>query len=431
MLKKSILILVLIVAFSNMVWGADPTAYVINGLAYTLSKINLKTDLVTSNFATTGIVPNQIVIRDSLIYVINSGSADIHIYNMNTDTKIDSINIGGGWARNPWAMDFSDCSRYAYVTCFVADSLFKIDMLTKSKVDSFYIGDGPAGILILEKLNKGYVCNTAFISYPGNYGQGTVTVFDTKGDSILKVINVGTNPQYLDLDNEGELYVLCTGDYSSEWGKIYIIDPISDMIKDVVEIGGSPGFKPPKLWSQKGTMIDSFEIGGSPGIISISPDNIGYLAAGGWGTEGEVYTFDAKADTVFHGSLNPIRLPGNSGVVSVSAFQDSTVYTCNFQADNVTKIDSSGNILKTYYVGDGPQHLTFNYINGDANGDWSLELDDVILLAKYCFGLPVKLPKPIWRADPDCDCCIDLVDAIYLANHLLKSGPAPKHGCVN
>ena len=98
MLKKSILVLVLLVAISNIVWGADPTAYVFNGLAYTLSKINLKTDVVTQNFASTGIVPNQVVIRDSLIYVVNSGSADIHIYNMNTHTKVDSINIEIGRA---------------------------------------------------------------------------------------------------------------------------------------------------------------------------------------------------------------------------------------------------------------------------------------------------------------------------------------------
>jgi len=430
MLRKSILILVIWAGVFTAARGGEPTAYVINSLGYTLSKINFKTDVVTQNIATTGFIPNQVVIRDSLIYVVNSGSADIHIYDKNTDTKIDSINIGGGWARNLWAMDFSDCGRYAYLTCFAADSLFKIDLSTKSKIDSFYIGEAPAGILILEDLNKGYVCNTGFISYPGEYGQGTVAVFDTKGDSILSMINVGTNPQYLDLDEDGELYVICTGDYQSQWGKIYVIDPVSDLVKKVVEVGGSPGFRPLNLGAKRGVRIDSFDVGGSPGIISISPDRVGYLAAGGWGTDGEVYTFCTKGDSILHGFLDPLKLPGDSGVVSVTPFQDSTVYTCNFQVDNVTKIDSSGNILKSYFVGDGPQNLAISYLNGDVNGDWSLGLDDVMLLANFYFGKPAKLPQPRWRADPDCDCQITIGDAIYIANYLFKpDSPAPKHGC--
>ena len=430
MIKKSFFIFILIQILFTNIWGADPTVYVINGLGCTLSKINLKTDEITRNFATTGFIPNQVKVRDSLVYVVNSGSADIHIYNINTDTKIDSINIGGGLARNPWAMDFSDCGKYAYLTCFSADSLFKIDLRTKTKIDSFYIGENPAGIFILENLNKGYVCNTSFISYPGIYGQGTVAVFDTKGDSVLKVINVGTNPQYLDLDSQGELYVVCTGDYQSQWGKIYIIDPINDVVKKVVEVGRNPESKSSNLWTKRGAQIDSFEIGGSPGIISVSPDGVGYIAAGGWGTDGQVYTFDVKGDSVFHGSSNPLELPGDTGVVSVISFQDSTVYTSNFQTDNVTKIDSSGEILKSYYVGDGPQNLAINYLNGDVNGNWNLGLDDVILLANFYFGKPVKLPQPVWRADPDCDCQISIGDAIYLANYILKPGvPPPKHGC--
>lgn len=64
------------------------------------------------------------------------------------------------------------------------------------------------------------------------------------------------------------------------------------------------------------------------------------------------------------------------------------------------------------------------YIVGDANADQKINLGDVIYIANYLLkGGPAPVPEG--AGDVDCDGDIDLDDVIYLANYLLKGGPEP------
>lgn len=61
---------------------------------------------------------------------------------------------------------------------------------------------------------------------------------------------------------------------------------------------------------------------------------------------------------------------------------------------------------------------------GDVNSDRNINLSDVIYLANYMLkGGPA--PIPLESGDVDCDIYINLGDVIYLANYLLKGGPPP------
>jgi hypothetical protein len=137
------------------------------------------------------------------------------------------------------------------------------------------------------------------------------------------------NPRCVDNDPEGELNVLCTGDYWSVFGQIYRVDPNTD------------------------TVIDSINTGGSPVGMSIGSDGVGYLAAGGWNPDpGLIYTFDSYADTMIRGASNPITT--DCGVIAVTAMYPSQVLSCNFDADNVSRIKNNGTLLNKYPVGNGP-----------------------------------------------------------------------------
>lgn len=408
MRKRLFLVIALLGILANFALGADPTAYVVNNLGETLSKINLKTGAVANDILTLGSAPgsapNQIVIRDTLAYVVNSLTSEIQIINLKTESTAGYIDVGEG--RNPFWMAFSDPDpQYAWVTCSMVDSLFKVDVRNKNLVAGYPIGIWPEGILILDSL--AYVCIAAFDIFTYTYGQGKVVIFDTGTNSIIKELNVGTNPQYITLDNEGEIYVSCTGDYWSSWGIIYTIDPALNEIQDSIPIGGSPG------------------------QIAVSADDVGWLAAGGWGTEGLIYLFDSRADTVIMGADDPVELPGDPGIISLVDFQDSTVLACAFQTDALVKMDSSsGSVLERYLVGDGPIHLDFNYAYGDANGDFVAEIVDAVYLINFLFKNGPEPAKPIWRADLNCDCRVSIADIVYLLNYLFKNGPFPKHGCI-
>lgn len=352
MLKKSILILLWMVLspilFSEKA-GADEFAYVVNSLGKTLSKINLTTDQVFNNIEALGEAPNQIVIQADFAYVVNSLDHDIQILDLATENTVGYINIGE--PRNPFQMAFVD-SQYAYVTNFITNTISRVDVINRIVVEEYGVGQAPEGLMVVD--DKLYVCCTGFQwrkyqavtgrrwfldpAYRKNeikaysYIPGKVYVFDLRNQMVMDSIGVGMNPQYLDLDREGELNVVCTGDYWSVFGKIYRINPTTNRV------------------------IDSIACGGSPGVISIGTDGIGYLAAGGWYPDsGMVFTFDSYADTMICGSQNPITT--DCGVISVTALCPSQVLTCNSDADNISRMNKNGVLIDKYLVGDGPISL--------------------------------------------------------------------------
>ncbi len=360
MLKKSLLVLVLVAVLRATLFSAsaqaDWFAYVVNSYPgdETLSKINLSTDEVVNNIEFLGELPNQIVIQGDLAYVVNSIDNDIQIIDLKSEATVGYII---GQLQNPFHMAFVD-SQYAYVTNLMGNSISKVDVIDKTVVGEYEVGLGPEGLLVVG--NKLYICccGYEFSAYKKitqrdwvfdpthrandvkayRYIAGRVYVFDIQNEEVTDSIAVGLNPQYLALDPEGELNVMCTGNYWTVLGQIYRINTSTDQV------------------------IDSIATGGSPGIISIGTDGIGYLAAGGWHPDpGLVYTFDSYADTMLRGSSNPITT--HSGVIAVAAFPStkarSHVYTCNFQADDVTLLSQEGDLMKTYLLGNGPVSIEF------------------------------------------------------------------------
>src|SRR5262249_50226665 len=59
---------------------------------------------------------------------------------------------------------------------------------------------------------------------------------------------------------------------------------------------------------------------------------------------------------------------------------------------------------------------------GDANGDGSVDVDDVFYLINHLFALG---PPPIGSADVNDDGNVDVNDVFYLINYLFAGGPSP------
>jgi hypothetical protein len=325
---------------------ADRFAYLINNLGKTLSRINLSNNVVTNDIEALGEAPNQAVIQGDHAYVVNSLDHNIQIIDLTTENTTGYVIIGE--PRNPFNMAFVD-SQYAYVTNLMTNSISKVDVINKMVVGEYGVGLAPEGLMVVG--DKLYVCCTGFqfyayrnetgrdwvfdVTHKSNdinaysYITGKVYVFDLQSQTVADSISVGMNPQYLDLDPEGELNVMCTGDYMSSFGQIYRIDTSADAV------------------------IDSMPTGGSPTVISIGTDGVGYLAAGGWNPNpGEVYTFDSCADTMIRGSDDPVTT--GCGVISVTALYPSQVLACSFDADDINRLNRDGIPLSQYLVGDGP-----------------------------------------------------------------------------
>jgi len=69
------------------------------------------------------------------------------------------------------------------------------------------------------------------------------------------------------------------------------------------------------------------------------------------------------------------------------------------------------------------------WVFGDANGDSTVDVLDVVHLINHLFvdGPP---PNPMAPADVNRDCMVDAADVVYLINYLFIDGPAPQRGCI-
>lgn len=392
------LILALLVAAASL--AADPTAYVINTSGETLSEIDLRTGIVTNNILPLGsdiaCYPNQIVVRDTLAYIVLSGTDEIQIVDLTTMSTVGWIAFPG--FSNPFWMAFLDDTTL-YVTLMVDNSLARVDVAARQVDKTVPVGLSPEALIAFD--NKLYIAITAYDYDTWTWGQGKVAVFDTRLDTVTAEIPVGKNPQFLDFDSQGRIHVTCTGNYWDIPGTVYIIDPVTD------------------------TVIDSLAVGGQPGQIAITPHDVAYLAAGGWTEDGEVLSYHALTGEMYHDGSNPILV--DSGATGASIFQDSTVFIATF-GDRINRLNAAGEKVATYWMGDGPVHLDFNYRPGDANGDWSVNVADAVYLVNYIFKSGSRPADPAWRSDTNVNGKIEVGDAVYIINYVFKSGPRPGIG---
>ncbi|HOP07210.1 MAG TPA: hypothetical protein PLF13_07965 [candidate division Zixibacteria bacterium] len=401
-MRKLYICLISLLLTAGLIQAREPIAYVVNTAGETLSKINLATGQITANLLTLGSSllsqPNQIIVRDTLAYVLNSGTDEIQLIDLNSESTVGYIDFPSGCS--PYWMAFYDDSML-FVTGFVSGNLYHVNVMSGAVVASIPVGESPEGVEI--KAGKVFVAVSGFNQSTWEYDQGILAVVDPSGDSLLNRIEVGTNPQYTATDGLGRLHVVCTGDYWSVFGKVYVVDPSNESV------------------------VDSIDLGGYPGMVAVTPDNMGYIAAGGWVDEGEVMTYNAATGEVYHGSSNP--LPVDSGCMMVIPYQDTTCFVGTFR-DYVTSIDSSGTELARYAVGDGPVYLAVNYLPGDINGSYTVDITDLVMMVTYMFQQGQLPPWPRWRMNVNGMGGVDISDLVYLVGYMFQHGPAPRVGAT-
>ncbi|UCC80012.1 MAG: T9SS type A sorting domain-containing protein [Candidatus Zixiibacteriota bacterium] len=306
--------------------NAQREAYVVNGLAETLSLIDLESGLVANHIAILGETPNQVAFYDNYLYVVNSISADVMKINSSSHQIEFTYLLPVG--SNPYNIAFY--GNYAYVTGWVSGKVYRLNLVTNTIDGDLEIGGYPEGLLCRD--NYLYVTQTYFDPNNFSYGQGKVARIELSGFSFVSDHNVGKNPQWISRAPDGMLHIVCTGNYDDVEGSVYIFDPGS------------------------GVAIDSVLIGGQPSRLAISPTGIGYLSAGGWSANGYVYSYDIFSGDIIRGPSNPIMV--GLGASSIAADSLGYVYSCNFGDDTVSKIDFSGNVIGSYGLGDGPLSIT-------------------------------------------------------------------------
>ena len=96
-------------------------------------------------------------------------------------------------------------------------------------------------------------------------------------------------------------------------------------------------------------------------------------------------------------------------------------------------VDGVGNVFVTGWSFGNETLLDYatvkykqDYLYGDANGDWAINVADVVYLVNFLYrdGDP---PIPVEAGDANCDEIVNIADVVYLVNYLYRGGHLP--GC--
>jgi len=298
-------------------------AYIVNGLAQTISTFNIETKEMKNDVLSVGKWPNGIEIKGDRGYVINTGDNSIQVIDLNNNSTIGTIPVGDG--TSPEKLDFIN-ENEAYVTCNWTNSVKRIALSSMSAETEIKVGTAPWGIVVAN--NKAYVCNTNVIYGDTTiYEQGTVSVIDTSTNSVIETIEVGINPTEITTDQNGKVLVVCTGNYADIMGEIYIIDPSNDQV------------------------IEKISLNITPGQIAVSPSGTAYLTG-----------FMGLTVLVLSTRAVSQPLTEYAGGDGLTIDDDGNVYICvpDWQGnggDKLMIIDPNQNQIGNYQAGGGAQFV--------------------------------------------------------------------------
>lgn len=375
---------------------------IVNGLGETADFVNLTDSTINRNVATLGLAPNDFLVAGNTGIAVNSISNDLYLFTLPSMSPLDTLFLGNG--RNPYTGAMIDLNN-VLISNLMSSSITKVNLATRSVIGEYSVGKSPEGVAIVG--NTAYVCITNFDFGDYTYSHGYVQAFDLVSNTVVRTIPVGTNPQDIALGYDDYLYVICTGNYTTQSGILY------------------------KLASESGNIVDSLPIGGAPASLAITRTGIIFLGAGGFAGHGEVYTVDLGAFVVLCGPGNPIYT--GLGVTAVTAVSDSTIVSCNFSDDSITEIAFSGRILATFRTGDGPvaaaKYPACYLPRGDADGSGRIDISDAVYLINRIFsGGPA--PVTMFAGDPNCDGGVDISDVVTIISFIF-SGGAASCGCAD
>lgn len=304
--------------------SAVERAYLIHGGDRTLASVGTPSGPATLNLDTVGLFPSEMVRYGTHAWVPCGGSDQIDVVDLANDVDPDPPSILTGAGTNPYGIAFASGSK-AYVSLLLTGSVVPVDPATGSVGAPIPVGRSPQGVLAAS--GKIFVANTGFDFSTFGYDPGTVSVIDTATDAVIATLPVGMNPQALALAPNGEVHVVCTGDYFSAFGRVFIIDPVSVSV------------------------IDSLDIGGSPGFIAINSSGIGYLSDYFLG----LLSYHAATRVPLRDASDPI--PVGTGAAGVDFDQAGRTYAAVYGDDQLIVLNSDDTLLGAVPVGDGPQDV--------------------------------------------------------------------------
>ncbi len=293
-----------------------------NGSNGYVGLILLENGAINSTAATVGNFPTDIIYHNNRIYVINSRSDNMNVFELseqNTLNPVDTIALGAN--KRPQFGVVAD-NGYMYISNGGDGTVSLVDLSLGIAQLSINVGQSPMGLIAVGE--KVFVCNSE---------NGNVSVISTVTNLVTELIPVGTNPQFMALDNSGNLHVVCSGNYDDIEGQVYVINPLTSELTMVVNIEGQPE------------------------DIAISSDGYAYVTVATSSADpGKMYRYNISNGLILNGESrnNSIQVSASSNRVAIGP--DGSIYVSCFESAVIERIEVDV-VVGSYNIGSEPGAL--------------------------------------------------------------------------
>ncbi|MCK9300095.1 MAG: hypothetical protein M0P23_01830 [Bacteroidales bacterium] len=187
-----------------------------------------KTKFRASNKRGLGDTGNDLKAYGSKLYVVVTVSSQLEVLDLHSGLSIKRIPLfdENQRARQPRYIDFLDGKAYV---CSFDGSLARIDTASLEVEAYVDCGRNPDGICIAN--NKIYVANSGGLDNP-NF-DNSISVVDPLSFKEIKRIESGLNPYRMQVDSQGDIYVVIRGNLSDQSFSLSRIDSRLDSVVQV------------------------------------------------------------------------------------------------------------------------------------------------------------------------------------------------------
>ena len=204
-----------------------------------LSWLNFSTDEVDIDFFNSkngrllGDTGNDMQIYGGKIYIVVNNSNTIEILSKSTGTSIKQISMmNGSIGKQPRSIAFSGSK--AFITCYdgFVDVLDTANLIITQRIQ---VGSNPEDVAVSN--GKLFVSNSGGLNSPNL--DSTVSIINLTTFQEITRITVGKNPGFIEVDSQGDVYVIARGNYGTIPSRMVKINPVSNTVEETFSFDAS------------------------------------------------------------------------------------------------------------------------------------------------------------------------------------------------
>jgi len=233
-----------------------------------------------------GDVVQSMVRIDDRYFVVVNNSNKIEVVNSSDFRSVGKID---GFNSPRYILPISTTK--AYVSDLFEDKIYVINPQTLTISNTINTGGWTEEMVLIDK--RAFVCHV---------DSNQIYVFNVENDSLLGKIPTNLQPQHLEVDAEGMIWVSCSGGINQGFPALHRIDPTTMLVEETLELNdNSKSIGELELNPDKTKLIylmeDVFELSihekSLPSASKISADGRLFYGIGVDKASGEIYLSDA------------------------------------------------------------------------------------------------------------------------------------------